>query len=361
MNIAKRFFLPGLLAMGCGLSALALAQGRGPAWPPSDMLSAESRAALDRPTEGPGSAAGGNTAAPAAEPAAKPSMAEQRVRLNQSLQPNVDRMVAMYPVDIQETTLGGISVAVITPKGGVPARNRNRVMINAPGGGFVTGVRANGLMVSIPVASLGQMKVITITYRQGPEYHFPAATEDFTAVYKEVLKTNKPANIGVFGCSAGGALVGQAVAHFIKTGIPRPAVLGLYCSGLTDKGGDGLMISALAGGQGAASAVRVTGGMSSDAPDGYYLAMDRSNPDITPASDPALLARFPPTFLLTATRDFAMSNAQLTHRRLLQAGVESQIVVMDGLGHGFMTNARLTETREGQAAAVKFYDRYLGH
>ena len=45
---------------------------------------------------------------------------------------------------------------------------------------------------------------------------------------------------------------------------------------------------------------------------------------------------------------------------MLQAGVESQIVVMDGLGHGYMTNALLPETREGQTAAVQFYDKHLG-
>lgn len=345
------------VAVSSLLAGAAWSQSRGTPWPASDMLSAESRAALARPTEGPGSAA---AAAPADN--SKLSMAEQRRLQNIGLQPNVDRMVATYPVDIQETMMGGIAVAVITPRGGVPAKNRNRVMINAPGGGFVTGVRANGLMVSIPVASLGQMKVITITYRQGPEYHFPAATEDFTAVYKEVLKTTRAANIGVFGCSAGGALVGQAVAHFIKSGIPRPAVLGLYCSGLATAGGDSLAIGAVSNGQPMSEAIRIIGGMSgATGPDGYYADMDRGNPDITPASDPSLLAKFPPTFLLTATRDFAMSNALLTHRRLLQAGVDSQIVVMDGLGHGFMTNARLTETREGQLAAVKFYDRYLGH
>ena len=343
-----------VVALSSAGAGPALSQGappvRGQPWPASDLLTAEARAVLARPTEGPG----------AAQPPVGAPMAEQRRLINTGLQPNVDRMVATYPVDIQETTIGGISVAVITPKGGVPARNRNRVMINAPGGGFRTGVRANGLMVSIPVASIGQMKVITILYRQGPEARFPAATEDFTAVYREVLKTNKPANIGVFGCSAGGALVGQSVAHFIRSGLPRPAVMGVYCAGLASGSGDAARISAASGGAAALSPAGNLGGMGGQGPDGYYAGRDVNDPAISPANDPALLARFPPTFFLTATRDFAMSLALLTHRRMLQAGVESQIVVMDGLGHGYMTNALLPETREGQTAAVKFYDRHLG-
>lgn len=342
------------VALTSVLASGAFGQGtHTPQWPASDLLTPEARAALSRPTEGPGSAAAAST-----QPA---TMAERRRQIAESLKPNVERMIATYPVDVRETTMGGISVAVITPKGGVPERNRNRVMINAPGGGFQTGIRANGLMVSIPVAALGQMEVITILYRQAPEFRFPAATEDFTAVYKEVLKTHKPQNVGLFGCSAGGGLVSQAVAYFIKTGIPKPAVIGLYCSGMVSGGGDSELISAAASGDPVPTTFRDNGGMGADAPDGYFAGMDRRNPDITPASDPALLAKFPPVFLMTATRDFAMSNALLTHRRLLQAGVDSQIVVMDGLGHGFMTNALLPETREAQQDAVKFYDRYLGH
>jgi acetyl esterase/lipase len=345
---------------GLGLGALALAvgaacaqSGASGAWPMSNLLSPEARA-LAPPTEGPGSRA------PALPTEREVGIAKLRELMGANLQPNVDRMLATYPVDVQETTMGGVSVAVITPKGGVPERNRNRVMINAPGGGFRTGIRPNGLMVSIPVANLGQMKVITILYRQGPEARFPAATEDFTAVYREVLKTHRPQNIGVFGCSAGGALVSQSVAHFIKTGIPKPAVMGVYCAGMASGGGDSTFISAASAGQPVDRAMGETGGMGGQGPDGYYAGMDVKNPDITPANDPTLLARFPPVFLLTATRDFAMSNALLTHRRLLQAGVESQVVVMDGLGHGFMTNALLPETREGQTAAVRFYDRHLG-
>jgi hypothetical protein len=86
-----------------------------------------------RPTEGPGS--------PMPPPSDISNMAELRRVYNESLTPNVDHMRAVFPVDIEETTIDGISVAIITPKGGVPAKNRSRLMLNAPGGGFRTGVR----------------------------------------------------------------------------------------------------------------------------------------------------------------------------------------------------------------------------
>jgi monoterpene epsilon-lactone hydrolase len=96
-----------------------------------------------RPTEGPG--------APVPTPSIG-DMAELRRVYNENLKPNVEHMREVFPVDIEETTMDGISVAVVTPKGGVPAKNKNRAFINAPGGGYRTGVRANGLLISIPVA-----------------------------------------------------------------------------------------------------------------------------------------------------------------------------------------------------------------
>ncbi len=202
--------------------------------PSSSIESEGAKALLARPPAG---AAGGrrggpaNDAAAEAAPAAPLGMAEQRLRAYENAKPRIQHMVDLYPVDIEETFLGGISVAVVTPKGGVPAANKNRVMLNVGGGGFRTNNRSVGLFVSIPVASLGKMKVVTASYRQAPEYRFPAATEDFTKVYKELLKSYKPENVGMFGCSAGGALIAEAVAYFQKAGLPAPGVLGLYCSG----------------------------------------------------------------------------------------------------------------------------------
>jgi hypothetical protein len=74
---------------------------------------------------------------------------------------------------------------------------------------------ACALLESVPIASVGRFKVITVDYRQAPEATFPVASEDVAAVYKDLLKTYKPENIGVYRCSAGGALTAQAGAWFV--------------------------------------------------------------------------------------------------------------------------------------------------
>ena len=317
--------------------------------PQSAILSEGAKAAMQRPTEGPGSA----QSAPAQQPA---TMAERRIQMNANLQPRVTRMRALYAVDIEETTIDGISVAIITPKGGVPERNKNRIMLNVPGGGFVTGIRANGLFISIPVAALGQMKVVTALYRQGPEARFPAATEDFMKVYKWALKDHNPKAIGMFGCSAGGLLVAETIAAAIQAGTPAPGAAGVYCSGLSARfDGDSQNFSQLLSNGGSTNNQNVI----ATGPDGYFNGVDTTLPAVSPVNDPALLAKFPPTIFATGSRDFAWSQAALAHRELLKAGVESDLLIYDGLGHGFMTNPDTPESKDLYAITVKFYDKHL--
>lgn len=81
---------------------------------------------------------------------------------------------------------------------------------------------------------------------------------------------------------------------------------------------------------------------------------------VNPTLDQKLLAKFPPTIFFTGTRDFAMSGALFGYRNLIKLGVDSQILVFDGLYHGFMTNPDFPEAQEGYKIAAAFYDKHLG-
>ncbi len=100
--------------------------------------------------------------------------------------------------------------------------NRNRVLINLHGGGMIVGGRYGGQLESIPVSSIGRIKVVTVDYRMAPEHRYPAAEDDAIAVYRELLKTYRPENIGVYGCSSGAWLTGTTVAKLIAAGQLTP-------------------------------------------------------------------------------------------------------------------------------------------
>ncbi len=299
------------------------------------------------------------TEGPGAPPLpAAPDMATTRRLLEERLGPKLRHMREIFPVDVEETTIDGVSAAIVTPRDGIPASNRNRVIINAPGGGFFLGNRANGLLISIPIAAEGRFKVITITYRQGPEFQFPAATEDFTKVYRAMLKSHRPTQIGLVACSAGGTLVAEATAAFQKLGLPAPGVLGIYCSGANPKWMQGDSASFF---QLLMPLRPVAGGASPNIDGAYFGSRDLNDAAISPDVDLAVLAKFPPTLFVSGTRDMAMSQAAYSHRRLLQAGAQSQLLIYDGLAHGFMTNPDLPESRELYKLAAKFYDAHLSH
>jgi len=320
--------------------------------PLPDVLSERGKQVLMRtnPSEGPG--------APVPLPSDITDMARLREVYNQNLQPYVDHMREVFPVDIEETTIEGISAAIIMPKGGVPEKNKHRLFLNGPGGGFRTGVRANGLLISIPVAAKLGVKVISIVYRQGPEYQFPAASEDLLKVWHHVTKEYKPENIGMVGCSAGGSLVTQTTALLIRDGLPTPGVLGVYCSGLgpTPSGDSGFM--------GRLAVTNIAKWQPPSFPPrtgpSYWTGVDRDQAVVSPTRDPEMLAKFPPTIFFTGTRDFAMSGSIYSYRQLLKAGVESQILIYDGLYHGFMTNPDFPESQEAYELTAAFFDKYLG-
>ncbi|MCX6551132.1 MAG: alpha/beta hydrolase fold domain-containing protein [Acidobacteria bacterium] len=361
MTLVKRGAAAGAVALA--ISALALAQAPPPdnkvttdkdgvihiadgVMPPSSILSEAGKAVLAQPREGRGPA----PAAPSV------SMAERRAKMDADLQPRVAHMRELYPVDIQETTIDGVSVAIVTPKGGVPERNKNRIMLNVPGGGFSTGIRANGLFFSIPAASLGQVKVVTALYRQGPEARFPAATEDFMKVYTWALKDHKPTAIGMFGCSAGGVLVAETIAAALQSGMPAPGAAGIYCAGASARfDGDSNNVGQLLSNGGSANTRNVI----ASGPGQYFDGIDTTQAAASPVNDLALLAKFPPTILATGTRDFAMSQAAFAHRQLLKVGVDTDLLIYDGLGHGFMTNPDIPESRDFYELTVKFFEKHL--
>ena len=314
-----------------------------------------------KPTEGPG--------APVPVPTGIADMAEVRRVYNENLKPNVDHMREVFPVDIEETTIAGISAAIVTPKGGVPEKNRNRLFLNGPGGGFRTGVRGNGLLISIPVAATLGVKVVTITYRQGPEYRYPAASEDLLKVWDHFTKTYEPQNVGLVRCSAGASLMAHTTAILIKQGRPTPGVLGIYCAGLGSPGaGDSGFLSALS----VTSAPRGLTQTGTPAPAGptpaptapagpnYMQGTDPKDFAVNPTVDEKLLARWPPTIFFTASRDGAASGALYSYRKLIKLGIDSQVMVFDGLYHGFMTNPDFPEAQEGYTIAAAFFDKHLG-
>jgi epsilon-lactone hydrolase len=265
----------------------------------------------------------------------------------------IGRYRARYKVEIEPKTLGGVATEIITPAAGIPVVNRERVLINVHSGGFIGGGRWSGQLEAIPIAAVGKFKVIAVDYRLAPEYKFPAASEDVAAVYKALLRDYKPENIGIYGCSAGGVLTAEAVAWFQKEGLPRPGAIGMSCAGAFagDDGDSRQLDAAISGPDNGGPPPQLS----------YFSTADLENPLASPGRDPAILAKFPPSLLITSSRDAAMSSVIVTHARLVKLGVKAYLHVWEGLGHAFYLEPDFPESREVYDVVSRFFTEHLGH
>ena len=259
--------------------------------------------------------------------------------------------IGLYPVQVESATLAGVPVRLITPPD-IPANQRNRVLINLHGGGFNSD--SGSLTESVPVASLSKMRTIAVLYRLAPEHPFPAALDDAVAVYREVLKTHKPADVAIYGTSAGAILTGEVAVRLKQAGLPEPRALGIF-SGFGDwaNRGDSESLFALRGLAGPLD-VPTTRGR-----DDYATATNLKDPTLSPIY--ADLRGMPPTLFLTSTRDTLLSGTTILHRAFLRAGNSAELVVFEALPHAFWNDSSLPETREADEIMARFFQKQLGH
>ena len=259
-------------------------------------------------------------------------------------------LISRYAVDIESKMIGGVYTEIFRPKAGVADGNADKVLINLHGGGFVGGSRYGGQMESIPISAVGKIKIISIDYRMAPEHHFPAASEDVLAVYQELLKTVKPENIGIYGYSAGGVLTSQSIATFQKEGLPLPAAIAMIAGAASDWDGDLMHFGGAI----------IDYDLFAERSVNYFEGADMSSPLVRPSKSDDVMSKFPPSLLISATRDFALSNVIHTHRQLVRLGVEADLQLWEGMDHGLIGAHYMPEGREAYDVIVKFFDRHLG-
>ena len=290
-----------------------------------------------------------------------PDIVKMRQISEERMRPQLETTKAMYRTNSTKSTMGGVPVETFEPADGIAPRNKNRVLLQVHGGGFTAGGGGlTGALESIPIASVGRIKVIAVDYRLGPENHFPAASEDLASVYREVLKTYRPENIGIYGCSAGGLLSAESIPWFLKEKLPLPGAIGVICASLHAFGeGDSAQLQPRLGSVLALIPPAIP--QENFGPRrGYFADTSTKNPLAVPAASKEIMKAFPPTLFLTGTRAPEMSAAAQSHLELRELGVKSELLLFDGMDHGFYSDARLPESKRAYKFIVQFFDENLG-
>ena len=72
------------------------------------------------------------------------------------------------------------------------------------------------------------------------------------------------------------------------------------------------------------------------------------------------LKGFPPTILISGTRDLLLSDTVRMHRALRKAGVEAQLHVYEGQSHGdYGATYPAPESLDAQAEIFRFFEKHL--
>jgi monoterpene epsilon-lactone hydrolase len=281
------------------------------------------------------------------------TLAERRASTDKWRAEDSGEAEKLFPVKIEEKTIGGVRTDVITPLE-TPEANRGRVLMNLHGGGFNSD--SGSLIEGVPICNLAKIPVVSVYYRLAPENPFPAAVDDVVAVYRELLKDHKPQNIGIFGTSAGGILSAEVAVKLKQAGLPQPGALGLFTM-LADfsNRGDSANLFTLNGFPGDLEPQHAGTRQGNE----YAPNTDPKDPVLSPLY--ADLHGLPPTLLVTSTRDLLLSGTTIFHRALLRAGNDTQLVVYEALPHAFWYHFQLPETRECLDVMAKFFDDKLGH
>ncbi|MBV9180703.1 MAG: alpha/beta hydrolase [Acidobacteria bacterium] len=279
-------------------------------------------------------------------------LAEIRARTDAWRKTNSAEARRLYPVDLQETSIAGVRTDIITPLF-TPQKNKDLVLINFHGGGFISD--SGSLIEGVPIAHLAKMKVVSVYYRLAPENPFPAAVDDGVAVYRELLKTYQPNNVGIFGTSAGATLTGEVAVKIKQLRLPLPGALGMFSTHPDfSRPTDSQQLFALNG---------LAGNIAPRDPnrpveDRYAGKTDPKDPVLSPLF--ADLQGMPATLLVTSTRDLLLSDTSMFHLALLRAGVNAQLVVFEALPHAFWYHFGLPETKDALQLMAGFFERNLG-
>jgi epsilon-lactone hydrolase len=265
----------------------------------------------------------------------------------------VRRMRELFAVTVRKSRIAGVVAYTVSPSGGVAPANAHRVLLNLHGGAFLWGADSGALAEAIPIAAVGRIKVITIDYRQGPEHVYPAGSEDVAAVYRVLLQHHEPREIGIYGTSAGGILTAEAVAWLGAHDLPPPGAIGTFCGSVMLGAGDSAYLAPmLNGGTVPAHPLGL-----SDLP--YFKGARADDPEVVPGVSRKVLAKFPPTLLITGTRDMLMSSEIRSQDLLTQAGVDAELHVWDGMWHAFFVDPDMPESMQAYHVIARFFARHL--
>jgi acetyl esterase/lipase len=250
--------------------------------------------------------------------------------------------------------VAGVPCFLVTPRT-VSERFKDRWLVHLHGGAFVLNGGEGCVTEAIWVADACKARVLSIDYRRPPTHPFPAAIDDAVAVWKALIERQDAGATALFGSSAGGNLTLATTLKLKQLGLPLPGAL-FAGTPATDLEKIGDTWSTLVG----LDPLGEYDGFIRACFEAYVPSGDFSDPLVSPVRGD--LTGFPPTILISGTRDLLLSDTVRIHRALRAAGGNAQLQVYEGQSHGDYIAGDLVdapESADAQTELFRFFDEHL--
>lgn len=257
-----------------------------------------------------------------------------------------EKMIKQFSLKIDSAIIGNAPVLIITPPSINPLY-KDAIALNIHGGGFTLGT-ARDRSALLVAAKLG-IVVYSIDYTLAPEAKYPIAINQCFDVYKELIKKFDPKKMLGVSSSAGGEIILSMIQKINQEHLPMMKAQILFTPG-ADLSGNGDSPEA--------NDTRdvVTKDLAVRSARDFYLGgADAKDPMVSPiyASIPS---DFPATVLTTGTRDLLESNSIRMFWKLQDANITSQLLVQEGMWHGFHWEWEMPESIATMKTVAKFVE-----
>ena len=229
-------------------------------------------------------------------------------------------------------------------------KRRQGVILYLHGGGYTCGNLDYALGFGSTLAVQCGSRVFCIGYRLAPEQPFPAALEDAVTAYQYLIKKGyAPQQITLCGESAGGGLCYALCQKLLQLGQPLPGGI-IAISPWADLTGSGASYT---------ENVQKDPSLTPQILDFYAscYATDLRDPLVSPLFGD--LSKMPPSLLFAGSDELLVDDARRLHKKLLENGRKSKLVVAPDRWHGYVLY-NLNENREDFATINQFLNQHIG-
>lgn len=226
---------------------------------------------------------------------------------------------------------------------------RQGVILYLHGGGYTCGDLEYAKGFGSTLADQYGMNVLCAAYRLAPEHPYPAALDDALEAYRYLLeKGYPPEHIVLCGESAGGGLCYCLCLRLRELDLPLPAAI-IALSPWTDLTSSGASYESNRDQDPSMTREMLR----------YYAdcyTADCTDPHVSPLFGD--LTGMPPSLIFVGGDEIMLSDAQDLHKKLLENGSSSQLVVTPGRWHAYLLYG-LEEDQKDFATISRFLNRYV--